>query len=98
MSSEEEGPVAWLRRQAQSELAVANLGISTRAEGPLHVIADCEAKLALIDLCTRVISDDEGHEYYSDGWSGLAVARLTLSFLAAGYRHREGYREEDWRS
>lgn len=95
MSSEEEA-VAWLRKQAQSELAVAQLGVPTRAEEPHHVVADCEAKLGLIDLCVRVISDDEGREYHSDGWSGLAVARLTLAFLAAGYKHRAGYNEKDW--
>lgn len=65
---------------------------------PRNAVADCEAKLALIDLCARVILDDEGHEYYSDGWSGLAVARLTLAFLAAGYKHHAGYRGEDWKS
>ena len=61
------------------------------ANDPQDTIARCEAELALLDICERVIREDEGHEYYSDGWSGLAVARIALRFLAAGYRHREGY-------
>jgi Family of unknown function (DUF6221) len=58
---------------------------------PLDVLTDCEGKLALIDLCAQVISDDGGRRF--DRWSGLAVARLTVRHIAYGYRHRPGYAE-----
>lgn len=61
---------------------------------PQDVIADCKAKLALIDEFT-VRDCDTGlmlgpstprqHE-----WGGL---RLAVRLLASGYRHREGYAE-----
>ena len=58
---------------------------------PRDAIADCAAKLALLDFCCRVIADDEGHEYWSDGWAGLGVAKMAVGSVAASYRHREGY-------
>jgi Family of unknown function (DUF6221) len=63
------------------------------AKDPRDIIADCEAKLALLDLCGRVIADGEGREYHDDGWSGLAVARLSVRHLAFACRHRSGYAE-----
>lgn len=61
------------------------------ANDPQDTIARCQAELAMLDICQRVIGEDEGHEYYSDGWSGLAVARIAIRFLAAAYRHHDGY-------
>lgn len=61
---------------------------------PVSALADCEAKLEMIRLCERVISDDAGREYWSDGWSGLAVTRMMLRYMAYGYRHAAGYRKE----
>lgn len=64
---------------------------------PQDIIADCDSRLAALDLCERVIGEDAGkHGGCSavDAWSALAVARLALGLLAARYRHRDGYREE----
>jgi hypothetical protein len=64
---------------------------------PRDVIADCDAKLAVLDLCERVIRDDaEDHDDCgaADSWTGFAVARLTVQLLASGYRHRDGWQEE----
>jgi hypothetical protein len=65
---------------------------------PRDVIADCEAKLAALDLCERVIREDAGkHDDCgaADSWTGFAVARLTVQLLASGYRHRDGW-QESW--
>jgi hypothetical protein len=64
---------------------------------PRDVIADCDAKLAALDLCERVIRDDaEDHDDCgaASSWTGFAVARLTVQLLASGYRHRDGWQEE----
>jgi hypothetical protein len=64
------------------------------ANDPPGVIARCEAELAALDLCARVIREDAGrHEDCGDvdAWTGLAVARLSIGFIASGYRYREGY-------
>lgn len=58
---------------------------------PRDVLARCDADLAIVDLCARVIREDEGQEYWSDGWAGLGVARVVLGGIAAAYRHRPGY-------
>ena len=68
------------------------------ANDPQDTIARCAAELAILDLCMRVADDDEDHEsYYSDGWAGLTVARRVLRLIAGAYKHRPGYREEDWK-
>jgi hypothetical protein len=61
-----------------------------------RVLAECEAKRRVVSLCARVVDDDEGHNYYSDGWAGLQVAVTTLRFLALPYSDRPGYRQEEW--
>jgi hypothetical protein len=63
---------------------------------PARVLAECEAKRQIVNLCARVVEDDEGNNYYSDGWAGLQVAVTTLRFLALPYSDRPGYRQE-WR-
>jgi hypothetical protein len=63
---------------------------------PARVLAECEAKRRTVNLCARVVEDDEGHNYYSDGWAGLQVAVTTLRFLALTYSDRPGYRQEEW--
>jgi hypothetical protein len=89
--------VAWLREQISWTFEYARTVAQRRPVNPARshemrdLLADCEAKRGLLDICERVIHEDEGHEYYSDGWSGLAVARITLRHLAFAYRHREGY-------
>ncbi len=76
-------------------------GVATVAHAVLHdprdVIADCDAKLAALDLCERVIRDDaEDHDDCgaAGSWTGLAVARLAVQLLASGYRHRDGWQGE----
>lgn len=67
---------------------------------PRNAAADCEAKLSVLDLCERVIGEDE-HAHEDCGaagsWTGLAVARLAVRRMAYGYRHRKGYREAEWK-
>jgi len=53
-----------------------------------------DACRAILDLCATVISDDEGHEYWSDGWAGLTVAQRTMRQLAAVYSGHPDYRPE----
>ena len=45
--------------------------------------ADRQMKLAILDRCT--------------GWASFELAAQMLGVLASGYRHRPGYREEDWK-
>lgn len=67
------------------------------ANDPRDTINRCESELAMLDLCERVIREDE-HAHDDCGaaasWTGFAVARLNLRLMASGYRHRKGYREE----
>ena len=66
-----------------------------RRHDPLNTVADCEAKLAILDACLPDASMDEAvdngdisaEEYVSTEAMGAIVLRL----LAAGYRHRDGY-------
>ena len=69
MESGKPDPVAWLRAQVEAEKGAAELGIQARAEGPHHVIADCEAKLAIIGRCEGLLPPDESDldENYHDG-------------------------------
>lgn len=64
---------------------------------PQGVIARCGSELAILDLCERVIREDDGKHAACgavDAWSGLAVAKITLRFLAASYRRQDGYQKE----
>lgn len=86
--------------------------------GPLDVVADCEAKLRLLDehyilwrhdageayeefSVARIGGANQDHgcvtcHYYSQGGvKGLGYCR-TVRLLAWGYRHRDGYREQEW--
>lgn len=75
-----------------------------KAHGPQDVIADCEAKLALLDVHALVESDDQAECAVCVIWEDdeslgecAAVPVLwpcmTLEIMAAGYRHRPGYAE-----
>ena len=84
-------------------VAVANGGYAAAhivRHDPLDALADCESKLSVLDLCERVIGDDE-HAHDDCGaassWTGLAIARLTVRRMAYGYRHRPGY-NGDWQA
>jgi Family of unknown function (DUF6221) len=76
---------------------------------PRNVIADCEAKLAILEMYTSTLIlvehpqvMGEGHPFagkisaqdYLDAKRELAVLRPAVVALASGYRHRPGYREE----
>lgn len=58
---------------------------------PRGTIARCEAELAMLEICERVIREEAGRAPAGDGWSAVAVARIWLHFAASGYRHRPGY-------
>lgn len=146
MSSDDEGPVAWLRSAIESDLALARRVLArwvvpadhpTRPEGepvwpapsvealmvfrgedpdvnagldlirlcsPAAVVADCEAKLAIIDRCETLLPPDPADldEHYQDGrddderMRDEALADLAddvLALVADGYRHRPGWAE-----
>ena len=63
--------------------------------GPHLVLREVGAARAMLDLCERVIRDDDGHDYYSDGWAGLGVAKFALGCLSAPYSDHPDYRP-DW--
>lgn len=69
---------------------------------PRDVLADCEAKLAILDLCEAMlpVGDECKDEHYQDGrdddeiMRDEAVAELAediLSLMADGYKHRDGW-------
>ena len=165
MSSEEEGPVAWLRQRIRERLYLARhaielgnaaewtelssgvlmtvhpdddtkdtwdgvypLGDSSlarlmEANDPQDTIARCEAELAILDEHFILTNEnrieayeefsvvpwgakggagDQGsgcvtcHYYGMGGVKGYGICR-TVRLLASGYKHRPGYREEDWK-
>jgi hypothetical protein len=61
---------------------------------PAQVLREVETKRRIIDDLAAVISDDEDMGYFSDGHSGLAVAKRTLNYLALPYADHPGYRKE----
>jgi hypothetical protein len=66
-----------------------------RRHDPRNVVADCEAKLAILDACLPDASMDaavdNGDISVEDYVSSEAMGATILRFLAAAYRHREGY-------
>jgi hypothetical protein len=65
---------------------------------PRNEAARCEAALAILDECETALRIART---YKDGDGALALAcaktwRDAVRLLARGYRHRPGYREEDW--
>lgn len=58
---------------------------------PAAVIADCDAKLRMIDECAP-----HWPEYLtvSDDFGAVDLAEKTIKHLAFAYRHRPGWREE----
>jgi hypothetical protein len=105
--SSEEGPVGWLRAQVEADLRMKRALLSsqspfTRKDAKFRV-ADCEAKLAVIDLCEGQIARGERPEgRWSEGrdddeiMRDEAVAELAeevLDLMAEGYRHRDGWAE-----
>ena len=83
--------LAWLRQEIEGDLARARHILDVRGARPdprreMHdAIADCEAKLAMLDFCIKFAGADE--------WA----AGQMLAFLASGYKHRPGY-PEHWES
>jgi hypothetical protein len=77
--------VAWLREQIESDRAAA----PWRPWALRHdVIADCEAKLALLDTVAEKVAACDGPDtIYIDE----CVARELVGILASGYQHRDGY-------
>jgi hypothetical protein len=57
-------------------------------------LREIEAEREILSLCAQVISDDAGHEFYSDGWAGLTVAWRVISHLAAIWSDHPDYRQE----
>jgi Family of unknown function (DUF6221) len=159
MSSEEEGPVAWLRAAITERLELARkatqapwepeggdptddeVWIDVDGEGWRHVIcrgpqshenmlhiaasdprdtiARCQAELAILDEHYILYNGDRNEKYeqfsiisppfpprncgcvtchYASrgGVSGYGICR-TVKYLASGYRHQPGYREDDWK-
>ena len=64
---------------------------------PRNVIADCEAKLAILD---EHGSEHMCFENTRDGntWSWYDGDCRVMRTIAGAYRHRPGYREEDWKT
>jgi hypothetical protein len=62
---------------------------------PRNVAADCEAKLAILDLCAEAIEAGRipPGATWSDDAAGAAVAERVVLLVAACYRHRPGYQE-----
>lgn len=87
-------------REPGAVAAIADIGRRQfdhiRRHDPRDTVARCDAELAILDICERVIREDKDRLCDDDDprWSGLAVARVTVSFLASGYRHRAGYLEK----
>jgi hypothetical protein len=65
---------------------------------PRNVVADCEAKLDILDEHPES-AGDPGHCARCQNWMFAVAAPwpcTTIRRMAAGYRHRPGYQEEDW--
>lgn len=59
---------------------------------PADVIADCDAKLAIIARCKLLMNEPD--EYPNGLVSPRAtLARMTLADLLGAYRHRDGYKQ-----
>jgi hypothetical protein len=66
---------------------------------PRDTVARCEAELAILDEAEKAFRVARTYKD-GDGVLALACARTWLDavrLLAGGYKHREGYREEDWK-
>lgn len=114
VGSGEEGAVEWLRIQVEADLD--RFGWIKDHAGSLAVafeeaqvaearqrVADCEAKLAILDLLEDQLErDPRENDGYSEGRDDGEIKRDealadfagdVLSLLAQGYRHRDGYAE-----
>lgn len=63
------------------------------ANDPKSTLADITADRAVLSLCASVIEDDGGHVRYSDGWSGLQVAKRIAKIRVARFASHPGYKE-----
>ncbi len=61
-----------------------------------QLLREVEADRKLLSLCVQVISDDAGHEFYSDGWSGLTVAQRVARNRAAIWSDHPDY-DPEWK-
>jgi hypothetical protein len=77
----------------EMRLAGTYTGEHIALNDPQDVIARCEAELAILDECDLLLKvgiafpDEAGPE------SAAKIVRL----IGSGYRHRDGYREEEWK-
>ena len=92
----------WLRREVNRDLRRWRPGAGAGAAGAdaLERVADCKAKLALLDWAQRWQRVRDPDYYPSDA---IARARLNddlvmimaaVRFIAAAYRGRDGWRQE----
>ena len=130
MSSEEE-PVAWLRNEIEGDYTFA-VGCLVRPfpgsdmDAIRERVADCKAKLAILDEHRLVVADrglpEQGQSHgsgYRIVWDNPTAKQIadaasmwhnldcptcrvrfpcrTVRLLGGGYRHRPGYKEEDWK-
>ena len=61
-----------------------------------HVAADCDAKLAILDMHDATVRDFTHATETAREHARREVLEDVIEHLAQGYRHREGYRNE-WR-
>lgn len=99
------GAVKWLRSEIESDLGRARYILDKRGAHPdprreMHdAVADCEAKLAILDEHRPEQGRDESDGDLTlicwvcvdDRMYGYPYPCKTVRLLAAGYRHREGY-------
>jgi len=101
---------AWLRAQAEADAwrAEKAAGVfmdsprtgAARAESVLAVLDDYAATLAVkevIEAKLRAGEDPGTNAGYLEALRELAVYRSVTRRLAYGYRHREGYKPEEWK-
>jgi hypothetical protein len=91
MSGEEE-PVAWLRAQIEGDGREAAKRLRRASSDAfrwrtVEKLARAKAELAILDACAQGIRNGR---YF--------LAEEIRCLLASGYKHRPGYREEDWKS
>lgn len=81
--------IPWLRTAIDNDLAAARAG----NDDP-DAIADCEAKLAILEAWDAEFRNMDGRTVPAD--STLVGLSVAISLLAWGYHHRPGWKA-DWR-
>ena len=93
--TEEFGP-SWPDYQTYSSADIETAQDYISRFRPTRVLREVEAERKILALCKQITSDDEGREYWSDGWGGLRVAKLVLARMAAVWSDHPDY-DEAWR-